>query len=50
MDVSYSDGRPVLRVLDAYGVVYHLIMGRNALEYLTCLEDGSEAQSWQIVP
>lgn len=50
MDVSYSNGRPVLRVLDAYGVVYHLIMGRNAFEYLTCLEDGSEVQSWQIVP
>lgn len=50
VDITYSVGRPVLRIVDDNGWVYHFIMRTGALEYNTCREDGTEGNNWQIVP
>ena len=50
VDITYSIGRPVLRIVDDNGWVYHFIMRTGALEYYTCREDGTEGNNWQIVP
>ena len=50
VDITYSSGRPVLRIIDDNGWVYHLITNIEFLEYYVCREDGTDGNGWQIVP
>ena len=49
-DVTFSDGRPIFRIVTQDGWAHHLIMEKDALSYYVCLEDGTQGKSWQIVP
>lgn len=47
-DVSFSDGRPVVRAMCANGRAMHLIMADGALGYLVCDKDGRNVKSYKV--
>ena len=50
VDITYSSGRPVLRIVDDNGWIYHFITSIEFLEYYVCRENGTDGHSWRIVP